>query len=238
MKSITTQREARHIQNFEFCYLCGRRFSEGDTVNRDHVPPRSVFKKEDRNFPLKLRVHADDCHAALNLDDEVIGQLVSILHGNKIYSENDKIQLKGYLLNNSKALVAFDKQRIEPLLQRWLRGFYAALYGEPLHFDTKFCIQAPLPVGKIIDGKFEKVDPLPIFAECLQAIEKSQEFDEIISNNGKFIFRCVWDKLSDGSWAGIFHINLYQWSRLGDFKSFGNCECVGLFSRPDGKKPG
>ncbi len=37
-----------------FCYVCGEPFTEDDPRTRDHVPPRSVFQSDDRNWPLIL----------------------------------------------------------------------------------------------------------------------------------------------------------------------------------------
>ena len=240
MVKITNQKDAQKIRNLDFCYLCGKKILNESDRNHDHVPPKSVFKTEDRNFPIKLVTHKLKCHGSLNIEDEVIGQLISLLHG-RTAGNFDKLKLKGYTLNGtSDFVVLFDKFKIEILLQRWIRGFYTALYMCALSPETEFSVQPPLPIGDTSNGTLKEVISLDLFSVCEATIKqniKANNTDSICCNNEKLLFNCVWDKLSDNSWGCIFSLDLYNWSNLGDSKYFQQKECVGLFRRPDGGAP-
>src|SRR6478672_1545679 len=59
------------------CYLCGQEILIGETVERDHVPPRQVFPKSIRAglTLLTLPVHKA-CHGATGRDEEYFLQHV------------------------------------------------------------------------------------------------------------------------------------------------------------------
>jgi hypothetical protein len=56
MVSLLNQKGFQAVQNLPFCYLCGKDFVKADTINRDHLPARSLFAKEHRE-PLCLPTH-------------------------------------------------------------------------------------------------------------------------------------------------------------------------------------
>ena len=68
-------------------------------------------------------------------------------------------------------MASFTQRNIEFLLRRWIKGFHAALYREPLFADTKFAIQTPFPSGAIKNGQFVE-DPIREqyykFVECIK----------------------------------------------------------------------
>jgi hypothetical protein len=73
MASLLTHKDLQAVRDLSFCYLCGNQFDPNDQVNRDHVPPKSIFARHDRR-PLTLRTHVD-CDSAHKRTDEKIGQL-------------------------------------------------------------------------------------------------------------------------------------------------------------------
>src|ERR1700722_18965353 len=79
MVSLLTHSDFRALQKLPFCYLCGRDFLEGDSQNRDHVPPECIFERSDR-APLLLPAHTA-CNKAFELLDEKIGQLIALRYG-------------------------------------------------------------------------------------------------------------------------------------------------------------
>ncbi|EGW23589.1 hypothetical protein Mettu_2450 [Methylobacter tundripaludum SV96] len=241
MISITTQKDAGKIRDLSFCYICGIDFQESDSKNLDHVPPKSIFAKPDRDFPLKFTTHKDQCHSPMNLDDEVISQLFALIHGKQPSEKNDKLKIGVYQRTETGAIMAsFSERNIEILLRRWLKGFHAALYREPLDENTRFAIQTPFPSGVKKDDQF--IDA-PIkeqhyeFVECIKKNRAIGKLDCIQSNNGRLRYECVWDKLSNGSWSCIFALNLYDWKNLGDINNFKARGCAGMYSPPNGKAP-
>ncbi len=241
MISLTTQTEARDIRNLPFCYICGEPFKEEDLINYDHVPPAALFDKGDRNFPLKFAMHEDPCHSMMNLDDEVFGQLVALIHGKQPSERNDKLKIELYERQDTGAPIAsFGQRNIEVLLRRWIKAFHAALYHEPLGGNAKYAIQAPFPSGIIENGKLV-VSPIKeqynIFQECISKNRLAKNLDYIRSNNGKLLYECVWDKFSDNNWACIFYLDLYGWKNLGDVNNFQVHECVGTYTPTNGVVP-
>lgn len=239
--SLTTQKEARQVRDLPFCYLCGMEFEDEVAINHDHIPPESIFSRDDRNFPLKLAIHEEKCHRPMNLDDEILGQLIALIHGKRPSEKNDKIKLDIYQgQDTGKFFALFRQQNIEALLRRWLFGFHTSLYREPLGLNTQFAIQTPFPSAVI---KGDKIIENPIkdqhykFVECIKRNRAVNNLDCIVTNNGKLRYECVWDQLSDNSWACIFALNLYDWKDLGDVNNFQARGCVGIYSPPSRKAP-
>jgi hypothetical protein len=231
MSYVTSQSDCRKIRDLPFCYLCGEPFSEADVTDHDHVPPESVFAKEDRNFPIKLRTHKDRCHAPLSQDDAVLGQLVALIHGKAPSASADKLNITILEDPDSGATTGLFRERnIEYLLRRWIQGFHAALYQSYLPKAAKFAIQSPFPSTD--DGV--EADPIRdqhfAFITSIKKNRAAGNVDRIETNNGKLRYECVWDKLSDGSWCCIFALELYNWADLGDINNYPRRGCAGLYS--------
>lgn len=241
MVSLTTQKETREVRDLPFCYICGNNFEDGISTNHDHVPPESIFDKSDRDFPLKLAIHEKQCHRPMNLDDEILGQLVALIHGKQPSENNDKLKIDIYRRSvTGRVMASFSQRNLEFLLRRWLSGFHAALYRVPMGSKTKFEIQTPFPSGTFNNGQFveDKIREQHYkFVECIKRNRTANNLDCIVSNNGKLRYECVWDQLSDNSWACIFALDLYGWKDLGDVNNFQPRGCAGLYRLSSGKAP-
>ncbi len=177
----------------------------------------------------------------MNLDDEVLGQLVALIHGKQPSENNDKLKLDFYQIKGSEeTMAAFSQRNIEFLLKRWLRGFHTALYHEPLDNNSRFAIQTPFPSVTKRGGQFVE-DPIREqhlkFIECIKRNRAAGNLDYINSNNGKLRYECVWDKFNDNSWACIFALDLYGWKDLGDKNNFKARGCAGMYVKPNGNAP-
>lgn len=212
-----------------------------DDIDQDHVPPQAVFDLSDHNFPLKLAAHKAQCHSPVNLDDEVLGQLVSLIHGKRAPARNDKLKIELYQnANSGTPLALFNQRDIGFLIRRWLKGFHAALYRNPLPDGTEFVVQSPFPSGTIHHGQLKEDsirDQHYAFVECIKRNRAVQNLDKVVSNNQKLRYECIWDQLSDKSWACIFALDLYGWIDLGDVNNFRPRGCAGLYKMPDGNAP-
>jgi hypothetical protein len=116
------------------------------------VPPQSIFATTDRNFPIKLKTHKVECHAPLNLDDEIVGQLVALLHGKMPSNSNNRLKIeiaKNPQTGNRMGL--FKERNIEYLVRRWIQGFHAALYKSYLPGTVRWAIQGPFPSANITE---------------------------------------------------------------------------------------
>src|SRR5438477_13085562 len=116
MPSLLTQRDLQIVRNPGFCYLCGKKFSEAEMPNRDHVPPDAVFNKAHRSPPLVLLTHPK-CNWGEKDYDEQIGQVVSLLHGVNLTPRNiNKLRVGFHRVPGSNVLAstiaAFPFQRI------------------------------------------------------------------------------------------------------------------------------
>lgn len=99
MPSILTQKELQDARSQDFCYLCGERFEANSKQSPDHVPPRSIFAKDDRDPPLILPTH-HNCNQERSVEDELIGQLVAVLHGR--YPPEDQLKLRLLLFDGGR----------------------------------------------------------------------------------------------------------------------------------------
>lgn len=238
MRRIITQQNCRDARNIDFCYVCGSVFSKDQAFNFDHVPPQSVFSKADKNFPLKLKTHLE-CHPS-NLDDEIAGQLVGLIHRGMPNERDDRLKLEE-IEGPEIATVGVFSISLEFYLRRWLMAFHAALYREPLRREAQFKIFAPFPTGDFNTATRE-VTPLklpPIYFEVADTISAqllAGQFDQVCVNNSKLNFVCFW-VLIDESWHAFFHIDLYSWHKLGDSQSFSEQICIGYFKHLDGHLP-
>lgn len=239
MVSITTQKDCRKIKGLPFCYICGEFFDDVRIQNDDHVPPKSIFKKEDRNFPLIMPAHQDGCHSDMNLDDEILVQLISLMHGKQPSKKNDKLKIEIYDVAGSNNTTAVFRQRnVESLLKRWLKAFHAALYNQPLLDDARFAIQSPFPSYNAETGKQNQIKEQHYeFVKCIKRNRLANNIDFIETNNGKLRYECVWDQLSNKKWICVFAINLYEWINLGDVNNFSPRGCAGIYEPPSGKPP-
>ena len=239
MASITNQKDARKVRDLNFCYLCGETFNPEDKTNYDHTPPETIFLEQDRNFPIKLKTH-QSCHELLNLDDEVMGQLIRLLHGMQPNQRDDKLKIKEYSTKANKTIAVFEGKNLEELIKRWLKGFHAALNSMALPSGSMFAIQTPFPSGVMKNGKLV-VDPILEqhykFVESIKRNRAINNLDLIVSNNEKIKYECVWDQLNDNSWICIFAIDLYGWKDLGDVNNFEPRGCAGSYRLLTGKAP-
>lgn len=191
---IETQRHFRAVADLPFCYWCGRNFSPQDQANGDHVPPRNAFAVGDRTPPLILKTHVI-CNNVHKTTDELIGQLVA-LQRNYVTPDPADRRLKMEVYPGQEFGAVTNVNVIEAVW-RYIRGFHAALYREPLLLDAQAgTITTPFTRGRIVDGDLVLEGPKreQHFA-IVQAIKKQRavaNVDRIVSNNGKITYECVW----------------------------------------------
>ncbi len=179
------------------------------------MPPECVFDKGDRQ-PLKLRTHAK-CNHAHHLVDEKIGQLIALRR-----RSGTADALRFLHTDIGTALVNLD---VDSAVWRWIMGFHAALYGEPLRFgptgtmDPPFYRSLVLPFPK---ASQETRIPEPIriqhfrFVETIKINRFKGNVDRLTCNNGQVRYECVWttyDKTQN--WFCAFALNVCDWKDLG-----------------------
>ena len=236
---LDTQKAMQGVRALPFCYLCGVIFDCTEVPNADHVPPSGLFAVTDRDFPLILPTHPT-CNANQSKDDQVVGQLVGVIHGRRPNPTHKKFRVSvGRFENGSTALVVggLDLRRI---IRRWIRGFHAALYSEHLPENSRFLTCPPLPEAEpLADGpKFRPVmDVVPKFVEELKRNRATGTLDRIVCRNGKCRYECVWSQADNGTWMCIYGLDLYEWINLGDTANFEPRGCVGSYIRSGGGFP-
>ena len=152
MIEMVGQKQLRQLQSLGFCYLCGREFNEASEKTRDHVPPKTVFLTEHRSSPLILPTHGS-CNQDQSSYDEMIGQLISYLHGTPPSDHNLRLSLRAGRRVEDGAEIAFTQNlNIDAVVWRWIRGFHAALYGEYLPEDSKRHVHSPFPQARLSEG--------------------------------------------------------------------------------------
>ncbi len=232
MPSLTTQRQARAVKKLPFCYVCTREFAEGEERTDDHVPPRACFSEADRDFPLQLPTH-QPCNTDRNLTDETIAQVVSLIHTGRPELGVDRLKISIVPSNSPEApLGVLTNVDVHAEIRRWIRGFHAALYQQPLSLLSRFAIQAPFPAAQLTNSDPVVGPPRPQdfkFVETIKLNRVAQTLDRIVCYNGKLRYECVWDQADNGQWICIFALDLYDWKNLGDDRNFPARGCVGSY---------
>lgn len=233
------QKALRNVSSFKFCYLCGKEFGDGDKLDKDHVPPENIFAKEDRNPPLKLLSH-ESCNNIRSDDDQIIGQLVSLVRGKAPPERQTLLDISKVTLGDMRGTGILQNVVLEPIVRRWIRGFHAALYKSYLSPESTFSTVLPFPVGKMVNG-FASISPIPesayAFTHSILVALQNDVFDSIVTCNGKMQYICIWTQSDHGRWICVYALNLYEWSDLGDIHNFDKRGCTGMYAMASGEHP-
>lgn len=238
MPSVTTQADLRRVRDLDFCHACGERFAASDRTNHDHVPAEACFEKTDRNPPLKLRSHVA-CNGNHKLNDEKVGELIAA-HRRKSVEVTSRLRVS--LFNETRTgrtVGAAHNLDLMGCIRRWVGGFHAALYLEPLNPRTLFQITPPLPHAVIREPMTVEPIPatLPKFVHTLKLNRAARNVDRIITNGGRLRYECVWAQDDRGRhWLCIWALDLYGWIGLGD-RRFGHRGCTGAYLLDSGQPP-
>ena len=248
---IKTQQQFQQVKNLPFCYWCGKDFGTEDVANRDHVPPKCVFANGDRNLPLILKTHLE-CNNTHKTDDELIGQLVA-LQRNYVTPDpkNRRLKMERY---SDWEFGAVTNVSVVKAIWRYIRGFHAALYREPLFLGAKAgTITTPFTRGRIVDDDLLLEDSKQEQHFQIVQVIKNQRavgnVDRIVSNNGKVIYECVWVLAENVTAvklhqrpitplrACFFALDIYDWKSLGDVGITPARGCAGAYYTREGKAP-
>jgi hypothetical protein len=230
MPSLISAKQLEHAWDPGFCYLCGRAWSDGDACNRDHVPNKSIFANGDRNPPLILRVH-ECCNTFHSSEDEAIGQLVSLLHRDNPTSR-DARKLNAfpyYHAETGEMAAVVEGLPLWRIIARWVRGFHAALYREPLPsydgavyppFAGTDDLEVIPPIDRIV----------PKFVELMKRNRAAGTLDRIVCFNRKCRYECVWTRLDDGRSMCVWALDINDWKRLGETPLHPARSCTGYYT--------
>lgn len=237
MNVLSVHKDFQNVRKLTFCYLCGRDFGADDVVDGDHVPPSCVFNARDRVNVLKLTTHRK-CNGAFSVEDKKAGQLIALRRRENTSSARDDALKFGHYPGLG---VALENLNVDAAIWRWIKGFHAALYRQPLVGD-EYSIQTPFPRADKNNGL---VTVRPIRQQHLLTVESikrnraSGNLDAIIANNGKLRFECVWCLADDQvSWFCMFALDIYDWKDLGSHSNAIPARgCAGVYLLPDKTAP-
>jgi hypothetical protein len=235
--TLQTQKDFRTVQRLPFCYLCGDHLLEDDVTDGDHVPARATFNARDREPSLKLRTHKR-CNANLSVDDKKLGQLIALRRRESPPPRRDQaLRFVG-----QRDMVAVTNLNIDAAVWRWIRGFHAALYREPLLVSARHTIRTPFPRADEVKGQL-MLQPLleqhQLIVVTLKRNRVWRNMDRVETNRGKLRYECVWC-LSDDvtTWLCMFGVDIYDWKDLGSSSAFIPPRgCAGMYQREDGSRP-
>jgi hypothetical protein len=231
MVQIVSQREAREARKLSFCYLCGLALDGSQLCDMDHVPPRGIFRHDDRNFPIKLPVHRT-CNRDWQIADEKVKRIIDLLHGKDISRQSAKIRVAVASTKDGRSIPLVGDIPLRGMIGRITRGFHAALYREYLPREVKNKILTPIPEGEIINGRAILKSILPQFlplSNMLRASIMARVSDTIISNNGKLRYESTWPQFDNGRRFCVFSLDIYDWKSLGDEVSDDKYACIGFY---------
>lgn len=229
---LETQQAMRPLQRLAFCYLCGLKIEAGQRRTRDHVPPSAIFAVADRDFPLILPTH-DKCNHGWTEADCRIGELVGVLHGRALEPGKSKLEFAGSEFSDGSVGAAVRGLDLRSIVRRCIRGFHAALYGEPLDASaTAFMTTPPMPEARATGAGAKRVEVAAVVPKFVEEIKRNRltgTLDRVVCRNGKCRYDCVWSRADDGRYLCIYAFDLYDWKRLGDGVHFDARGCVGAY---------
>jgi len=233
------QRDFRQMQRLAFCYLCAKTFANAsDVLSRDHVPNTALFAISDREPALILPTHSR-CNHDRSAEDELITQLVGVLRGRRMVKRARRPTIVGGTFPDGSKGVGALGVPLRQMIFRWVTGFHAALYGEPLGPSGHMTF-LPLPEGRVEGNRVDAVavpDAVREFVLALRRNRMTGTLDQILCRNGKCRYECVWDQADDGRRICIWALNLYDWKNLGDTLHFEPRGCVGAYYPENGRIP-
>ena len=228
-----------------FCYLCGKEFSPDDEFNYDHVPPSNVFDKPDKTPPLKLKTHSS-CNSKRKVTDELFGQMTTLARDYVTPNpRNRRLKMEVYPETDFGAItnVNFNDE-----IWRCVRGFHAALYGEPFTGKIDGTMITPFIRARKKDGDLAIEDIKNYHLQIVSTIKNQRSLDNIdsiISNNKKLTYECIWVwAIARSSTCTIprrracfFALTIYDWGKLWDVEDKSRIGCFGAYFMPDGHAP-
>lgn len=238
MVLLSKPKEFQGVGKLAFCYLCGKPFAVGDETNRDHIPPKGTFHVRDKEPPLILKTHTK-CNNEHSENDKKIGQLIAMRRWEKPKMPRDRaLSIVHFARNN---MAAVDNLHIDKTVWRWVIGFHAALYREPL-IGTMISLQTPFPRAEKVNNEIILRPLLPqhlLVVEHIKLNRLHNNLDRIVSNKGKMTYECVWCQADDQRrWLCMFALDIYDWKDLGSHtKDIPARGCVGIYMLQDGSMP-
>lgn len=246
MPIIRTQQDLRLAQNLPFCYLCGKAFNSRDIVNRDHLPPSTLFDKEDRDPPLILPTHKS-CNSHEHISDELLGQFFTYFRGKTQKPRSRRLDIVDDLKTN-KTFSLSQSFDLHHFIVRCLRGFHAALYWEWLPEKMDNAIHPPIRGGKLDGATRRPTDKLQemlvkdagvsqhaLLCGILKKNRVARNTDRVVTRNGKCTFECIWTHLDNGTPVSVFGIKIYEWQCFDQRFGYPSRGCVGIYSPPSGR---
>jgi len=237
LMSLTTQKQLRQAFDPEFCYICGQPWEAGDDTDRDHVPPKRLFAKGDRTPPLTLRTHVT-CNNGQSGYDEQIGQLVSLLWKESPTSKDvSSLKVSSHAPEGMMPFCAVEGLNLRIIVARWVKGFHAALYREPLPQMNGF-IHEPFPGGDELGEDTSLHFSHTVIVNEIKKNRAAGRLDKIDAYDGQLRYECLWTHLDDGHPICMWALDVYAWHRLGDVNNFPARSCVGWYEAPTGVPEG
>lgn len=256
MIQLTSQKELRKVRDLDFCYWCGKKFgpenATDEGADEDHVPPKTLFDAKDRSPPLKLKTHRD-CNGEHKYTDELMGQFIG---RNVDYVPSDPkhrlLQIEGY---PNLGFGAVSNVNVVDAIWRYIRGFHAALYREPLTFGaqprrkiTTPFVRAHIDKREVVPEDIDQAQYLRI-VQVLKDQRSINNVDRIVAYNNQLKYECVWVCARDSSSnlleksttkpfrACFFALDIYDWKQLGDVGITQARGCAGMYRSSKGQAP-
>jgi hypothetical protein len=129
---------------------------------------------------------------------------------------------------------------LRAIIFRWVRGFHAALYREPIPAGTNYSVVPPLPEGRVEGDRVQPVPIAEVAPHLVAELKKNRltkTLDSVISRNGRCRYECVWTQADNGRRICVWGLDIYGWQALGEQELFAPRGCVGTYGLPDHAVP-
>lgn len=176
---------------------------------------------------LKLPTHCV-CNHTHHQNDEKAGQLIALRRG----QVPSRLRFAGFPDDGMAAFVNLD---IEGAAFRWVMGFHAALYREPMPRVARAGIFTPFVKGRRWGGQplFEVTTPqYHMIVETVRVNRERGNVDTLSCNNRQLTYECVWSQANTHEWFCCFMLDICGWKDLGSTPQLGAREGAGMYVFP------
>lgn len=238
MPTLLREHDFKPLKRTPFCYLCGKLFEPSDNPTDEHVFARKTFDKTERVPSFVLPAH-EECNTKKSLADSVMKGFLDLQRGEVPDKSLGFEFVESFDKETNTPTLGVRHKRLYGAVGQWLKGCHAALYGQPLPGATKNLIFLPMRTGLFTKGETQ-FDPhlrqRRSFATELKRCIHAKVIDEIVCNDGRVRYACVWahhDPPYDFSWFCIFGLQVLDWFKYAD-ENAGRLNCMGHYWPSEG----
>jgi len=212
---INSQSKYQGLSKPEFCYFCGIALADGSVTNKDHCPPKRVFRPSDLvNYPTILEVHKR-CHEMWSAYDERYAAIFAVSSRNAKALSRRETVLRSQKVDGLPSARIIYNAPMEKLYYRVCRFAHALFYKQFLPDGTPVQVFGPaVELNQDLTPKKHFSALMRKLSDQLLCAQSHGAADGIVSHSNKFKYVCTWDLSDEGRSMCIFAFDIMNSANL------------------------